>query len=240
MLVLYYNMSFMGVETMKAGEVLEMASRHDGMEEGSYGRTRLAERLDGIAGRVRFEHDTGLSGSSYEIAAARMALSAFGPITESDWLMDDYGRSYEVPHYSRQEFLMAAEGVPKVSGDYRRGLARLNIPAKVCNRIFRHLDSGAIPADVLDAVMGREQEILNVHPDGYPWHANVFDEIADGLDRAGVPCRKMWEAADKYVRGKYGRGLPSGCIVGHYPGSDALANLLQFYALATCHYIGNK
>lgn len=117
--------------------------------------------------------------------------------------------------------------------DYKDGLSVLRIPSDKINDISRALEQGKLPDYLIDIVIQRKGE-LDIHPDDYPWHGSVFDDISYGLEDQGIDTNKVWESASKYAKQKHGKSMPAECAI-DLGTSEALTNLFEMYALLEHH-----
>ena len=117
--------------------------------------------------------------------------------------------------------------------DYKSGLSALRIPRDTINDISQALEQGKLPDYLIDIVIRRKGEIT-IHPDNYPWHGSVFDEISGGMETQGIDTQKVWESASEYAEKKHGKKMPAECAT-DLGTSEALTNLLEMYALLEHH-----
>ena len=113
--------------------------------------------------------------------------------------------------------------------DYLSGMIQLGIPPRESERISASLQEGKLPLDVLDTIVNQYASIARVHPDDFPWHPSIFDEVSGGLDQARIDSEAVWRQAQTYVREHYQRDLPP-CAIELGP-SAAVTNLLEKYVL---------
>ena len=119
---------------------------------------------------------------------------------------------------------------------YTFSMEGLGIPYTECERIDSFLKDGKFPPNVIDKVIEDEEKIAELHPDQYPWHPSVSDDIAKGISNAKIDSKKAWEQATEYVKNKYNREMPSSCSI-DVSTTEALTNLLERYALIQYHDI---
>ena len=119
------------------------------------------------------------------------------------------------------------------------GLHSSGIPPREADRLLSYLEDGEIPKEILDTIISEQERIRKLHPDKYPWHASVFDKIARGISASeDINPGEVWESTEAYL---INRGMPRLAEwyrgAGHVP-EDAITVLLQDYALAVFHDIG--
>ncbi len=117
--------------------------------------------------------------------------------------------------------------------DYKSGLSNLGIPSHTITDITQAMKQGKLPDYLVDVVIQRQDELI-IHPDNYPWHPHVSDEVSEGLDNQGIDTRKVWESASEYAGQKYGKKMPANCAI-DMGTSEALTNLFEMYALLEHH-----
>lgn len=110
-----------------------------------------------------------------------------------------------------------------------RGMNLLGLPYKDVTRIAASLQRGKFPSDVVDDIVNHQEEIKRLHPDKYPFGDTAYDDIAIGLNKAGINTEKVWRGIEKNLtrRGRTDLAL----MYGYETPTHALTGFLAHYAL---------